>query len=374
MGLAAVASERRDAVFSRRLRPAAMIGLALILLSCSEPAHRESSWEAMGSTAEAIVYTRAEHDADTSIEHIRRKIDEAASMLDPDSETGALGQLNRTASDEFYRVKRVDLFACIKLALDYGKESGGAYDPTVGVLRRLYTTRLAASNPPRPLEIDVALTRVGWEKVTVEPEAPAVRFRAPGLLLDLGTVGQGCAVDWASRAFARSGSLGGLIRIGGVYRAWESPAGQEAWHVRLSDPRSEGRPLLTLTASNRGLAVCGQPEVGEESTGADLARVPVLDPRTGQAVASDLLAVVTTADSSADAAALCQAMFVSGSLEGPDIFSRMLRTEAALLVRADGGTPYLVASASLRGRLELSAELEAEIGGDVRYLLPPDSF
>ena len=85
-------------------------------------------------------------------------------------------------------------------------------------------------------------------------------------------------------------------------------------------------------------------------------------------------AVVTTADSSADAAALCQAIFVSGSLEGPDIFRKMARAEAVLLVRTDGGAPYLVASASLLGRIELAPELETEIGGDVRYLLPPDSF
>ena len=33
--------------------------------------------------------------------------------------------------------------------------------------------------------------------------------------------------------------------------------------------------------------------------------------------------------------------------------------------------PYLLASVSLEGRLELSPELAAEIEGDVRYLLPP---
>jgi len=328
----------------------------------------------METTAETIVYTRAEHDAETAIAEIRRKIDEAAAMLDPASESSALGQLNRVASDEFYKIERVDLYACIKLALDYGRESGGAYDPTAGVLRRLYTTRLAAASPPRPLEIDVALARVGWEKVTVEPEAPAVRFRAPGLLLDLGAVGQGCAIDWASRTFARSGSVGGLIRLDGVYHAWESPAGEDAWRIRLRDPRDDDRELLSIAVRNRGVAVCGQPEVGEESTGAELGRVPPLDPRTGQPVSSDLLAVVTTADSAADAAALCQAVFVSGSLAGPDIFSKMLRAEAILLVRTDVGAPYLVASASLRGRLELAPELEAEIDGDVRYLLPPDSF
>jgi len=361
-------------MFSRRLAPAAALGFALLLLSCSEPAYREASWEAMGTTAESIVYTRVEHDAETAIAEIRRMIDDAETMLDPASETGELGRLNRTASDEFYTVERVDVYACVKLALDYAKESGGAYDPTTGVLRRLYETRLATANPPRPLEIDVALSRVGWEKVSVEPEAPAVRFRVPGLMLDLGVVARGCAVDWASRTFARSGSVGGLIRIGGVYRAWESPANEDAWRVRLRDPRHDDRELLTVTVRNRGVAVCGQREFGEASTGAELAELPPLDPRTGQPVGSDLLAVVTTADSSADAAALCQALFVSGSLEGPDIFTKMSRAEAVLLVRTDGGAPYLVVSASLRGRIGLDPELETEIGGDVRYLLPPDSF
>ncbi len=174
-------------------------------------------------------------------------------MLDPASETGELGRINRVASDEFYRVERVDLYACIKLALDYGKESGGAYDPTAGVLRRLYETRLAAANPPRPTEIDVALTRVGWEKVTVEPESTAVRFRTPGLQLDLGTVAHGCAVDWASRTFARSGSLGGLIRVGGVYRAWESPVDEEAWRISLRDPRREDDESCSRSRSATGV-------------------------------------------------------------------------------------------------------------------------
>ena len=43
-------------------------------------------------------------------------------------------------------------------------------------------------------------------------------------------------------------------------------------------------------------------------------------------------------------------------------------------MRADGETPYLIASASLEGRMDLSAELNRETGGEVRYLLPPESL
>jgi thiamine biosynthesis lipoprotein ApbE len=132
--------------------------------------------------------------------------------------------------------------------------------------------------------------------------------------------------------------------------------------------------LLEIDLTNRGVAVCGQPETTEGSAQAELRQLPLLDPRTGQPASSDLLAVVTTADSAADAAALCHLIYIAGSLSGTDVFRKMRRVEAALLVRGDAGHPYLVASASLRGRLRLSDALVAEIDEDLRFLLPPESM
>jgi len=347
---------------------------ALLVVACGEPAHRELAWEAMGTTAAAEIYTRTEPDAESAIQEIRSRIEAAATELDPRSDDGELGRLNRHAADEFYSFRQLDLYACLKLALDYARESQGAYDPTLGVLRRLYETRVGTASPPRPTEVDVALGRVGWEKVTVEPEAMAVQFRTPGLQVDLGAVGQGCALDWAARIFARPGSLAGLLRVDGVYRVWEHPPEHEHWSVAIRDPRKPDRDLLTLRILNRGIAACGQRELEEGSPLPAGIGPPLLDPRTGLPVASDLLAVVTTADSAADAAALCEAVYVAGSLQGPGIFQKTRRTEAILVVRADGGTPYLLASASLEGRMELSAELNRETGGEIRYLLPPGSL
>ncbi len=343
---------------------------ALLLAGCGEPAQREAAWEVMGTTAEAVVYTRAEHDASRALEQIRSMIATAETDLDPWSEQGELGRLNRRASDEFYAIQKPDIYACLALAIDYAKDSEGAYDPTTGVLQRLYGARLGTGNPPRPTEIDVALSRVGWEKVTLEPEAHAVQFRTPGLQVDLGAVAHGCALDWAARTYARPGSIGGLLRLDGIYYAWESPPGADDWPVSIPDPREPGRELLQLRVSNRSVAVVGQPR---PTTERDLGP-PLLDPRTGRPVATDLLAVVVTADSAANAAALGQALYISGSLQGPKFFDKTRRTEAVLLVRADGSKPYLVASASIEKRITLSPELEAETDGQIRYLLPPASL
>ncbi|HXV75135.1 MAG TPA: FAD:protein FMN transferase, partial [Candidatus Polarisedimenticolaceae bacterium] len=339
----------------------AVVLAALVAPACGPPASRSDEWEALDSSASAVVVMRRAADAAELLGEIRRRTETATVTLDPFADDGELGRMNRVAPDRFYEIEQVDLFACLRLALDYAEESDGAYDPTIGALDSLYASRLETAEPPRPAEIDVVLTQVGWEKVTVEPEVRAVRYRAPRLVVDLGPVAVGCAVDWAARAFARPGSIGGLIRVGGAHRAWGRPPDRPSWAVGLDDPRSPGRTLVELDVTNRGVAVCGQPATSESSGQARLREIDVLDPRTGRPAATDLLAVVTTADSAADAAALCHVIHVAGSLAGTDIFREMRRAETVMLVRADDGPPYLVASASLRGRLRLSEALSAEV-------------
>jgi len=352
---------------ARRASVAAAVAAAVGLAGCGGPARGEREWEtADGTPASAVVDARGERDVEVLLGGVRRTIDRALEDLDPSGE-GALARLNRQASEGFSEGTPIDLYACVNLGLEYARVSGGTYDPTVGALRRLYATRWGTANPPRPTEIDLTLARVGWEKVSLEPETLGVRFRAPGLELDLGPVALGCALDWAARAFARPGSLAGSLRLGGVHRAWRHPPDSTSWTIRLEDPRAPARELLTIQVVDRGVAVCGQADESPEGPGSSL---PALDPRTGRPPATDLLAVVTTADSAADAAALCQAVFVAGSLEGPAILAQMRRVEAFLLVRSDAAAPYVVASTSLRARVEPSSELTQEIEGDVRYLLP----
>ena len=67
------------------------------------------------------------------------------------------------------------------------------------------------------------------------------------------------------------------------------------------------------------------------------------------------------------------ALFVGGVHRAAELLGRTNRVEAVLLVEGDGA-PRLLASASLAGKLELSPELEAEIVGGIRYLLPPQSI
>jgi len=344
-----------------KIAPSRLLALSLVLCSfgCSEPVHRVEPLHEMGRDGFIELYMSSDERFDEAVADAREQIRSVAAALDHRQPDSGLSQLNRGAQEAYHAVEDVDVYRAMVLALDYARVSRGAFDPTVGSLGRLYEDGV-----PDDIAVAAALESVGWEWVAVAQEAHAVRFRRPGMELDLGAVSKGYALHLASRVLTKSGSYAGLFVLGGNAYAWSAPPGEDGWPVPVQDPRDPARTLLTLKIANRGVAVSGQRTSGAES---------LLDPSTGRPVAGDIVLAIGTAHTASDADAFATALAASTYQGATDLLGRMRKVEAALLIR-DGDALYLLASASLAGRLELNPEFEAEIGGDVRYLLPPTEF
>jgi len=340
------------------LRAVALVA-AVALTACSEPVHRSEPLQAMGREGFIELYMGSDASFEEAVVDAREAIDRVALKLDYQSPDSELALLNRRARDEYYTIQDIDLYRAVQLALDYAQASRGAFDPTVGRLGRLYE-----HGDPDEAAVAEALADVGWEWVALAREAHAVRFRRPGVEIDLGGLSKGYALQIAARVLAKSGSYAGLFVLGGNAYAWSAPPDAEYWSVPLEDPRWPGRILLTLRIANRGVAIAGQRRAGAET---------LFDPATGRPVDGDILLAIGTAHTAGDADAFATALAASSYQAATDLLGRMRKVEAALLVR-DGEELYLLASASLRGRLELGPEFDAEIDGDVRYLMPPTEF
>jgi thiamine biosynthesis lipoprotein len=352
-----------------RGRLAVLLMASGIVAGCLEPGHETRRFEAFGDPASVEVHTAAAGDTAPLLDELIGAVGEVEAWLAPD---GPLARLNRGAVDGYYTFPddEQDFYRCVRLAMDYAQGTRGAFDPTVGPLTRLY--RRAYPEPPGDDEIGASLHAVGWQHVTMATETRALRFREPGMELDLGGLIKGFALDMAARSFARAGTHGASLRIGCNLYAWGEPPGAKAWDVEVPDPRDPRRSLLRVRTTNRGLAVAGRRDDGAPP-GA-VARVPVLVAAEGRPAGGSLLAALAIADSAADADALATALAATGFLGAAAQLERMYRVEAVLLVQDVDGGAYLVASASLRDLLELSPELEAETGGRVRYQLPPESI
>ena len=113
-------------------RIAPVLLLALGLTACAEPVRVTESWSALGATVEVELLAANEASGARVLGHIREGMARTAAALGPD---GDLGELNRLASDDYYRIQHLDLYRVLRLSMDWARVSQGAYDPTAAPLR-----------------------------------------------------------------------------------------------------------------------------------------------------------------------------------------------------------------------------------------------
>jgi thiamine biosynthesis lipoprotein len=206
------------------------------------------------------------------------------------------------------------LFEAVRFALLVAEESGGAFDPTVGLeMERRGFTREYQSGadtvsglPPSP---------VSYRDVTLEAGKQTVTIARP-LLLDLGAIAKGLAIDMAARELAPFRHY--AIDAGGdLYLAGLNPDAQP-WSVGIRHPREEDGVLETLRLSDAAVCTSGDYERVSPAAGEGH---HLVDARTGR-TAGALASATVVAGSAMVADALATAAFVLGPVEGLRLLER----------------------------------------------------
>ncbi len=202
-----------------------------------------------------------------------------------------------------------------RLAAEISRETGGAYDVTVGPLARLWGLGNERAPGPAPARaaLDSARQTLGWQKV--EMGDGVLSKQHPQLELDLSSLASGWAVDQVGQVVERRGYPDTLMVANGVFRA----AGP--WSVAL-EPR--GQCALT----NEALAVVTAQRLSQGSKRArsPAANAPVpllLDPRTGRPVQHRTLSVSLVHTNAARAQGWATALAVMGVDEGLPLAERL---------------------------------------------------
>jgi len=205
------------------------------------------------------------------------------------------------------------LFEAVQFAVRLAEESGGAFDPTVGQrmeargFNREHRTGDVIHTAIRPEE------DVSYRDVRLDPDRRTITLLRP-LMLDLGAVAKGLAVDAAARELEpfRDFAIdaGGDLYLGGM-----NPQGTP-WKIGIRHPRNENELLTSLCVSNQ--AVCTSGDYERETA----AGHHILDPRKGSPAGAVASATVV-ASGAMLADALATAAFVLGPKEGIQLLDRM---------------------------------------------------
>jgi thiamine biosynthesis lipoprotein len=251
------------------------------------------------------------------------RIDRLMSNYKPDS---ALSRINAEAARHPVRVDP-ELFEFLVLATAYNRDSGGAFDITVGPLMKAWGFFLAEGRVPAASELALARRHVGSKHLTLNRDQGTIAFDTGGVELDLGGIAKGYAVDRAVSVLKERKIAAALVSAGGstIYGLGAPPAAA-GWNVQIQDPLQGGKVATSVQLRDRALSVAGTSEKFFEAGGVRYSHI--MDPRTGSPVQGVLsVAVLTSSGTAADA--LDDAFFVLGPERSRDYLKRLLpKTEA----------------------------------------------
>lgn len=269
--------------------------------------------EAMGTFFEFTLYAQP---GETNTYNIQRVAEEAFAAVDdlerrisnwiPDSQ---ISYVNNHAHEAPVPVAP-DVAALVQASKRYYEATDGAFDVTVGPLIALWGFYRGEGRLPNETELAEALSKVGMDKVQVDPVKSTVAFTKPGIRIDFGGIGKGLALDVAARMLRDNGVTAAILHGGtsSVY-AMGAPPGAAGWTVRIRDPYNGGEWVDEVVLRDECLSTSGSYEKFFELDGKKYCHI--FDPRTGTPV-EGMLSATAIAPGGTESDALSTAFFVMG--------------------------------------------------------------
>ena len=188
-------------------------------------------------------------------------------------------RINRAAGHEPVALD-AETAALLQYADKCHRLSGGLFDVTSGVLRRVWDFKNKPPRLPDPAALAQMAALVGWSSVEWSPKA--IRLPRAGMEIDFGGIGKEYAADRAATICLEAGVRQGLIDLAGDVRALGPQESGMPWRVGIRHPRQEGTVIASVELASGAIATSGDYERYFEIGGRRYCHI--LDPRGGMPV------------------------------------------------------------------------------------------
>lgn len=231
------------------------------------------------------------------------------------------------------------VFKLLRTAGKLQRETAGAFDISIAPLVRCWGFMGNTCKMPDEQALAEARAAVGMEFVEFDEDEFTVRFKRPGMMLDLGAIGKGYALERAAELLREAGITSALLHGGtSTVCAIGRPPHSNHWKVAVEYPPRQtpaDRPEFLAAVELRDeamsvSAVWGRAfEVGGKILG------HVMDPRTGRPVMGAMLSAVAL-PSATETDALSTALLVAGA-EGHDRIASLRPGMRTLVISPGAG-------------------------------------
>lgn len=317
------------ASFKKRVTYLAIIAAVFVLLAASLLLRRKTesttfSHALMGTIVQITLYGGTEkaneRSAEAAFAEIAR-LEEVFSSYKTDSDISRISK----AAGSMVSVSP-EAVEVINKALYVSEISAGAFDPTVGVLSKLWGYSGEGGKVPSKKEVSVLLPFVNHKDIIVDETALKAGLKRKGMVLNLGGVAKGYIVMRAVEVLKNNGVKRGIIHAGGDMAVFQE--GKDVpFIIGIQHPR-EKRLLGEAHVYSGAVATSGDYERFFEKDGVRYHHI--LDPATGLPATRSRSATIIAEDPTM-ADALSTAVFVMGAEKGMELIERLDGVEGVIV-------------------------------------------
>jgi len=232
-------------------------------------------------------------------------------MLTIHEPTSEIAHCNNRAAHEPVPVSP-EVYALLQRCHELTEETAGAFDITIAPLMRCWRFINDTGTVPAEDEIEQARACVGTRYVELDEANCTVRYAREGVMLDLGSIGKGYAIECAAALLTENEFENFLIHGGTstVCARGTQPDGIP-WRIAIEHPDEGEPPLRIVDLHDESLSVSG---IGGKSfIDADgNEQGHVIDPRTGRPTQAARVAAVIC-ESATESDALATVLLTEGS-------------------------------------------------------------
>jgi thiamine biosynthesis lipoprotein len=271
------------------------------LIHQSNPAAVRLACHAMTTRFEFVLYGENPVSLRAAGEEAIEEIHRLEAQLSLYKSSSEMAHVNARAAREPVRVTP-GVFALLEQAQKLSAGTSGAFDITIAPLVRCWGFMGGTGKVPSEQELAAARSKVGMHLVELNRQDFTVRFTTEGVMLDLGAIGKGYAIDCATEILREAGVTSALLHSGtSTVSAIGNPPTEEVWKIAIASPANASsssirvasdspRPLTTISLKDESLSVSAIWGKSFQADGRTLGHV--LDPGTGMPVTSAVLAAV----------------------------------------------------------------------------------
>lgn len=293
--------------------------LLFFLSACQRPpeVHTISGY-AQGTTY-SVKYWQTEETIDkhalkSAIDSEISRIDKLMSNYRDDSNIAVFNQ-NKVANIPI--LLDAEILALLDIAAEIHEKSQGCYDPTIGGLFRIWGFSDDALRIPDETQITEALAAIGFTE-RLSREAQTLTKKHPATTVDLSAIGQGYAVAKIAEILEKNGISNYLTEIGGEMLVAGTKPDEQLWKVGVERPVPNSQTInevITLTGKQpTAIMTSGTYRHYFDDKGKRYSHI--LDPRIGQPIAHNSVAVTVLLANATYADAWSTALLCLGSEAG----------------------------------------------------------